>query len=41
MQIKHRTLIQAAVLLIVLAFAITGNVPAHKPGATAQVASSE
>lgn len=40
MQIKHRTLIQAAVLLIVLVFAVTGNVSARKTESTAQVVTS-
>lgn len=40
MQIKHRTLIQAAVLLIVLVFAVTGNVSARKTEPTAQVVAS-
>ncbi len=40
MQIKHRTLIQAAVLLIVLVFAVSGNVSARKTEPTAQVVTS-
>ncbi len=40
MQIKHRTLLQAAVLLIVLVFAVVGNTSAHKTETAQQVVAS-
>ena len=41
METKHRTLIQAAVLLILLVFVATGHATSRKSEATAQVVSSE
>lgn len=40
MEIKHRTLIQAAVLFIVLVFAISGNASERKTETTAQAVTS-
>ncbi len=41
METKHRTIIQAAVLLIVLVFAISGNMPERDTKATAHVSAYE
>lgn len=41
METKHRTLIQAAVLLIVLVFVATGHATARKSDTTAQVVRTE
>lgn len=41
METKHRTLIQAAVMLILLVFVATGHATARKPDTTAQVVAAE